>query len=70
MEQYLGKLQRLAEVQDKAKKNKNLIMDILAVYIVMKLLFLPMGWIDKIITAFITAIVVILAAPSIISKNK
>lgn len=30
MEQYLGKLQRLAEVQDKAKKNKNLIMDILA----------------------------------------
>lgn len=70
MEQYLGKLQRLAEVQDKAKKNKNLIMDILAVYIVMKLLFLPMSWIDKIITAFITAIVGILAAPSIISKNK
>jgi hypothetical protein len=70
MEQDLGKLQRLAEVQDKAKKNKNFIMGILAVYIVMKLLFLPMGWIDKIITAFITAIVVILAAPSIISKNK
>jgi hypothetical protein len=70
MEQYLGKLQRLAEVQDKAKKNKNLIMDILAVYIVMKLLFLPMSWIDKIITAFITAIVGILATPSIISKNK
>ena len=69
MEQYLGKLQRLAEVQDKAKKNKNLIMDILAVYIVMKLLFLPMSWIDKIITAFITAIVGILATPSIISKN-
>jgi hypothetical protein len=65
MEQDLGKLQRLAEVQDKAKKNKNFIMGILAVYIVMKLLFLPMGWIDKIITAFITAIVVILAAPSI-----
>ena len=70
MEQYLGKLQRLADVQDKAKKNKNLIMDILAVYIVMKLLFLPMSWIDKIITAFITAIVGILATPSIISKNK
>ena len=70
MEQDLGKLQRLAEVQDKAKKNKNFIMGILGVYIVMKLLFLPMGWIDKIITAFITAIVVILAAPSIISKNK
>ena len=70
MEQDLGKLQRLAEVQDKAKKNKNFIMGILAVYIVMNLLFLPMGWIDKIITALITAIVVILAAPSIISKNK